>query len=146
MRTVFSFRDETPITLRRVKDKLRHCQRKLHPDKVSRQPARVKLLAQKVYYAMEYLKTTMEQDRYPARSQSANDKPNIDNYPEYYSEDFAAAASTAAENVQLEDLTQPKPGTTQNDSSNRNEGAENDRGENEQYAPDIDFEYHHGSL
>ena len=146
MRTVFSFRNDTPITLSRVKDKLRQCQRKLHPDKVSRQPARVKLLAQKVYYAMEYLKKTMEQGRYPAHSQSANDKPNIVNYPEYYSEDFAAAASTAAESVQLEDLTQPTPGTTRNDSNNRNEGAENDRGEDDQYAPDIDFDDRHGPL
>ena len=49
----------------------------------------------------------MEQSRYPASSQSANDKPNLDDYPEYYSEDFAAAASTTVENVRLEDLTQP---------------------------------------
>jgi hypothetical protein len=49
----------------------------------------------------------MEQDRYPASSPSANDKPDLDEYPEYYSEEFAATASTTAENVRLEDLTQP---------------------------------------
>ena len=48
--------------------------------------------------------------------------------------------------MQLEDLTQPTPGTTQNDSNNRNEGAENDRGEDDQYAPDIGFDDRHGPL
>ena len=89
MRTAFSFQSHTTITLDKVKLKLRACQRKLHPDKVSQQPARVKLLAKKVHYAVDYLKTKMEQGRYPARSQSANDKPNLDDYPVYYSEEFA---------------------------------------------------------
>jgi hypothetical protein len=45
MRTAFSFQSHTTITLDKVKLKLRACQRKLNPDKVSQQPARVKLLA-----------------------------------------------------------------------------------------------------
>jgi hypothetical protein len=45
MRTAFSFQSHTTIALDKVKLKLRACQRKLNPDKVSQQPARVKLLA-----------------------------------------------------------------------------------------------------
>ena len=81
MRTAFSFQSHTVITLDKVKLKLRACQRMLHPDKVTQQPARVRILAKKVYYALDYLKTKLEQDRYPARNQSANDKPKLDDYP-----------------------------------------------------------------
>jgi hypothetical protein len=79
---------------------------------VTQQPARVKLLAKKVHYALGYLKTEIEQARYPASSQSANDKPKLDDYPEWYSEEFVAAASTTAENVRLGNLTQPSQGAS----------------------------------
>jgi hypothetical protein len=87
----------------------------------------------------------MEQGRYPARSQSANDKPNLGEYPEYYSEEFAAAASTTAENVRLEDLTQP----TQKANDAARSQDHNSIGENDEvgdYEPDGDYDDRHGPL
>ena len=87
----------------------------------------------------------MEQGRYPARSQSANDKPNLDDYPVYYSEEFAAAASTTAENLRLEDLTQP----TQKANDAARSQDHNSIGENDEvddYEPDGDYDDRHGPL
>jgi len=105
MRSIFSFRPNTAITEKAVKRSLQDRSKKLHPDKVTQRPARVKHLAKKIYYALKYLYDSMVQDTWHANDRSVDDCPTIDDYPEYHTEAFARAASTAAEQVTLEDLT-----------------------------------------
>jgi hypothetical protein len=55
---------------------------------------------------MQYL---MQSNQHQCDSSvQVNDKPSPEQYPEYYSDEFAAAASTATETVRREDLTQPE--------------------------------------
>jgi len=105
MRSIFGFQAGTPITQKNVKQRLHKRSKRLHPDKTTQRPARVKHLAKKIYYALNYLHDSMIQDSWAANDRTVDDPPTIDEYPAYHTEAFAKAASTATERVTLEDLT-----------------------------------------
>jgi hypothetical protein len=68
----------------------------------------VKHLAKQVLYVLKYLHDSVVQDSWPPQNRTVNDQPINDDYPDYYSDAFASAASTATEEVLLQDLTQPE--------------------------------------
>jgi hypothetical protein len=109
MREIFGMRKATNITVATIKTKLLQMSKKLHSDKVGRQPARVRHLATLVIAAATYL----QQSHHHLSDFSVGvvDKPKPEDYHVYHSEEFAEAASTTTETVELEDLTQePPPG------------------------------------
>ena len=108
----------THITLAVVKRRYQERCRKFHADKLTGQPARVKHLARRVLYALNFLCESMRQEGWDQQHRNVNDRPVPTDYPEYYSEEFANAASTTTEEVHLQDLTQPDPP--------QDRGAEND--------------------
>ena len=78
----------------------------------------------------------MVQDTWAANDRSVDDCPTIDDYPEYNTEAFARAASTATEQVTLEDLT-PADASTDSQYSSHDDDAqdENDDNLNDQRGP-----------
>ena len=106
LREVFNMRATTRLTVQNVKQAFNRKAKKIHPDKTRGEPARVRHLANLVFAGMQYLQQTNQ--RHCDSSASVNDKPLPENYPEYHTEEFAAAASTATETVRLADITQPE--------------------------------------
>ena len=118
LRTAFNFQMSTHITLEVVKRRYQERCRKFHADKLTGQPARVKHLARRVLYALDFLCESMRQEGWDQQHRNVNDRPVPTDYPEYHSEEFANAASTTTEEVHLQYLTQPDPP--------QDRGAEND--------------------
>ena len=115
LREVFNMRATTRLTTQHVKAAFKRKATKTHSDKTRGEPARVRHLTNLVFEGMQYL---MQSNQHQCDSSAqVNDKPSPENYPEYHSNEFAAAASTATETVRREDLTQPEEagggGTTQ---------------------------------
>jgi hypothetical protein len=106
LREVFNMRATTRLTTQNVKAAFKRKATKTHSDKTRGEPARVRHLANLVFEGMQYL---MQSNQHQCDSSvQVNDKPSPEQYPEYYSDEFAAAASTATETVRREDLTQPE--------------------------------------
>jgi hypothetical protein len=106
IREVFNMREATRLTVQAVKNAYNKKALKCHDDKTRAEPARVRYLSKLVNAAMLHLQQSHQRLADP--SHQANDKPLAEDYPEYHSEAFAAAASAATgETVPFEDLTQP---------------------------------------
>ena len=76
MRSIFGFQAGTPITQKNVKQRLHKRSKRLHPDKTTQRPARVKRLAKKIYYALNYLHDSMIQDSWAANDRTVDDPPH----------------------------------------------------------------------
>jgi len=108
IRGTFGFMDRTQINAKAIRKRHHMRSKILHADKPISQPARVEHLAKQVLYVLKYLSDSVVQDSWAPQHRTVDDRPTDDDYPEYYSEAFASAASTATEQVLLEDLTQPE--------------------------------------
>ena len=122
MREVFNLRSGTNITVATIRKKRLETLKFIHSDKVQGQPAQVRHLANLVFTVVQYLQQSHHRRTDP--SVSVVDKPNQDDYPEYHSKEFAEAASTPTETVELEDLTQPDAPPPDTDGSNNDDDDE----------------------
>ena len=102
LRTVFSFRRNTTLAVAKVRSKLRRLSLDIHPDKLVGAPGVVRHLASLLLPALTYLCDAYEAMTDP--SVPTVDPPRPDDYPVYYSLEFATAAATT-----MDQLTPPSP-------------------------------------
>jgi hypothetical protein len=122
LRDVFNMRSSTRITVESLRKRANDHKRRFHHDKVNRQPTRVRYLAKLVYDAMVYLQQSHQHLTNPATS--VNNPPTASDYPVYFSEEFAKAATSwrPSEGVDPDDLTPPsQPRQREGDRENTHE-------------------------